>query len=84
MLVLFETAAGLALFKVLKTNKLQQSEVRAYTCRRSGQYSKVLVDVNSGVQDLYKDFESVESAEKVLHAAGQRCFNILTGCYHVA
>ncbi|KAK9839891.1 hypothetical protein WJX74_003108 [Apatococcus lobatus] len=42
MLVLFETAAGFALFKVLKTNKLQQSE------------------------DLYKDFENVESAQKVV------------------
>ena len=27
MLLLFETAAGFALFKVLKTNKLEQSEV---------------------------------------------------------
>lgn len=29
MLLLFETAAGFALFKVLKEGKLEQSEVRA-------------------------------------------------------
>lgn len=72
MLLLFETAAGFALFKVNKEDKLEQANVcaNATACGRTS--SRAAMTVSAAdllpcmfLQDYAKDFESVEGAKKV-------------------
>jgi hypothetical protein len=93
MLFLFETAAGYALFKVVKEGKLEKSEVgwgagrslfkvwlssrslaRVYPavfctgclCRRKQEATPAPADTfYHRPQDLYKDFETLDAAQKV-------------------
>lgn len=66
MLLLFETAAGFALFKVNKEDKLEKADVRTIRgftskCSRRPKAETVCLPL----QDLYKDFETLDSAKKV-------------------
>ena len=69
MLLLFETAAGFALFKVLQENKIQETEVsqQGMNSVRGGWYSQFGAITNFFVrlQDLWKDFETLDDAQKV-------------------
>ncbi len=67
MLLLFETAAGFALFKVLKENKIQETEVRRLHGRLDYPESKgTMADgICITPQDLWQDFETLEGAQKV-------------------
>ena len=62
MLLLFETAAGYALFKVLKENKLQEVDVRI-NANLAPSISRL--DVHTNMQDLHEDFSSLDRAQKV-------------------
>jgi hypothetical protein len=80
MLLLFETAAGFALFKVNKEDKLEQTNVcaDATACGRTSSRAAIVVsaaDLLSCMllQDYAKDFESVEGAKKVW----DECFNVI-------
>lgn len=89
MLFLFETAAGYALFKVVKESKLEKAEVRAWdascnaiwifvacfiTLHQAGATSGLSCERQAAApadgilldaQDLAKDFETLDSAQKV-------------------
>lgn len=68
MLLLFETAAGFALFKVLKEGKLEQAEVNGDlgACRLTCEGRTSCHDHRKHhPQDLYKDFETLDGAQKV-------------------
>jgi hypothetical protein len=97
MLFLFETAAGYALFKVVKEGKLEKTEVRGapgpparrqgvakgpgaslHAPRNAGRPRGAAPPVGAASQragpppqDLYKDFETLDSAQKVGDAFGR-------------
>ncbi len=66
MLLLFETAAGFALFKVLNEGKLEQAEVRCatFSTHRSAQLNLSRASWRIAVfcllQDLWKDFTTLD------------------------
>lgn len=64
MLLLFETAAGFALFKVLKEDKLKNVDVSAGAPAR-GSASETATDTFLLPQDLWEDFSSLDAAQKV-------------------
>lgn len=74
MLLLLETAAGFALFKVLKEKKIKETKVKS--CEETSvpglplQFTTripltLVLCVLLILQDLWKDFETLEKAEKV-------------------
>lgn len=77
MLLLFETAAGFALFKVNKEDKLEQTNVREVSraCSHrtaagrgtaaAAAYWVLISAMGFLLQDFAKDFETVDSAKKV-------------------
>lgn len=70
MLLLFETAAGFALFKVNKEDKLEQSNVSDSAQPAEPSEHGAAADLSHRLllllpQDLAKDFETLDSAKKV-------------------
>lgn len=75
MLLLFDTAAGFALFKVLDEKKLEEAQVRGLgPSKTDAAFRGVLPhatalfsthDTRARSQDLWEDFETIDKAQKV-------------------
>ncbi len=85
MLLLFETAAGFALFKVLKESKLRDEQVRLEQRKRLvvGRQTNSSTRLENEerqalVQNLWEDFQSIDTAEKVLLTPCTACKAVIT------
>lgn len=72
VLLLVETAAGFALFKVLKEKKLRETKVSGSV------FGPCFCEICSGIQDLWKDFETPSKAQKIVEL---KAFSKFEGTY---